>query len=349
MKGRTGQIIIGAVLVVVAIAGFYAFSLFLAPPAHEVFVAVQEMNQGDQLTPDRVQLVSVRSRESLEGYIMRDEIEQFGYGTLVEPIHVGEFVPKAAVAVEGNPAATNRVALALADPNEVVKVVPVTTLTSPEDIVPGDIVDLTLSVGSATFLTGALEVVPTASPLEAYRYQYYSSGVPTVMPEQSVPVITPTPTGQPNNLPITKDIVVGAKVIKVLYEVKANPNYMTGSADTHVSSTVRGDIRALVVGVPRSVVEILDYGIQNGTLRVSVRHPGSAPGKDGVSPGVSWDDLAAYFKWERQLWQLTPMPEEVYGPGAQIVVATLQATLFPTPTAPPQPAATSTPVPSATP
>lgn len=349
MKGRTGQIIIGAVLVLVAIAGFYAFSIFLAPPAHEVFVAVQEMHQGDQLTPEKVQLVSVRSNQSLEGYIARDEIEQFGYGTVVEPIHVGEFVPKAAIAIEGNPASTNRVALALTDPNEVVKVVPVTTLTSPEDIVPGDIVDLTLSVGSATFLTGALEVVPTASPLETYRYQYYSSGVPTVMPEQSLPIVTPTPTGQPNNLPITKDVVVGAKVIKVLYEVKANPNYTTGSAETNVSATVRGDIRALVVSVPRNVVEILDYGIQNGTLRVSVRHPDSATGKDGASPGVSWDDLAAYFKWERQLWQLTPMPDDVYGPGAQIAVATLQATMFPTPTGQPRPLATSTPVSTATP
>jgi hypothetical protein len=115
------------------------------------------------------------------------------------------------------------------------------------------------------------------------------------MPEQSLPIVTPTPTGQPNNLPITKDVVVGAKVIKVLYEVKANPNYTTGSAETNVSATVRGDIRALVVSVPRNVVEILDYGIQNGTLRVSVRYPDSATGKDGASPGVSWDDLAAYW------------------------------------------------------
>jgi hypothetical protein len=171
---------------------------------------------------------------------------------------------------------------------------------------------------------------------------------------QVSPFVTPIPSPTPEprlSLPVTKNLVVSGRVLSVIYETPFSPAVVPGQANTDPR---RGDIQALVVAVPRSVQEALAFSIANGEVRVAVLDPG-APDDLDATAGMDWDDLVAYFRWQRQEWLASePALEQISPAGAAAILPTLVATHYPTPTPTPgglqpSPSMIGSPTPSPTP
>ena len=350
MSAKLKTIIIGAGVFLISLIALYFIGRILNPPAQQVYVAVREIQIGEALAPDAVQLVSVRVPD-VAPYVTVSDINTYGFTKVIETIHQGMFVPKAALSYEQNTASVNRVAASIADPNSVAIVVPVTPLTSPSDLVVGDRVSLIVSVGSATFLTGDMSAQPTA-PVGGSSLDAVAANAGALIlggnnqSQNPFDLLNPTPTVSATpriTMPISKNLVVDARILRILYDMKLNPSFNT-SQGGQTSEMTKGDIKAIVVSIPRTVEEALAYGINNGEVRVAVLDPLAKKENTNISAGMSWDDMVAFYRWQRQLWLMTPPPlDSVNAPGASSLYATLMATNYPSATP------TVTPIPSFTP
>jgi hypothetical protein len=325
---RLATILTGSFILVLSVLAMFILGRFLNPAAQQVFVAAGEIQAGEYLTPERVRLASVRLPDTAP-YVTADDIERYGYAQVVEPIHDGMFIPKAALSFAGNPAAAARVSLSLADPDLAAMTIPVTPLTSPSNIVPGDRVSLNVSVGSVPLMSGSLTSNSSGSnsgnlaPLQGYPAGNNPFGMD----------VTPQPSSTPEprlSLPVTKNLVVSGRVLEVVREERFTAAAVPGQ--NPAAPAERGKLQALVVAVPRSVQEALAFAIASGEVRVAVLDP-NAPDEVALTAGMSWDDLVAYFRWQRQEWLLTPQPlEPINPPGAADLLPTLMATYYPSPT-----------------
>jgi len=322
---RFTTILIGSAVLILSILAMFVLGRVLNPPAQQVYVAVREIQAGETLAPELLRLASVRL-PSTEPYLTETDIDEFGFATVVETVHEGMFIPKADLSFSGNPAALNRVSLSLSDPNLVAMTIPVTPLTSPGKIVSGDRVSLNVSIGSAAFTNPNFSTIPTNDPNGRI------SSIPPTLPS---PFTTPQPTQTPEpriSLPVTKNLVVSGRVLDVVYEEKFSPAVNMGEQPDG-GGTERGDIQALVVAVPRSIQEALAFAIATGEVRVAVLDPNAPDSAEMITAGMSWEDLVAYFRWQRESWLLTPQPlDHIDPPGAAALVPTLAATYHPTAT-----------------
>lgn len=346
------ELLIGVALIIVAFIALFLVANIVNPPSERVLVAVRDIQPGEQLTYEMAQVVEVEL-PFIESFILEEEGNDFVGAVFVEPVHRNEPIHKASLVAAGNPAAAYRSSLALDDPHSVAFVVPVSPETAPPDVREGDRVDLTLGVGSATFLAGSLSVVPTPNPFEPRQVfvgglsesggeLFLTPVAPSgeFLPTPAVTVV-PYPTQQPEvRLPIAKSLVRNALVLRVVYEQRPNPGF-TGEGE---SAFVRGDIQALVLAIPLEAEEIVTFALANGDVRVAVRSP-LASGEDAPTLGMSWDDLVAFFYAERERGLEAIDPEEsLLGPGASALWPTNQALRTPTTAAmplPPSPTSTA--------
>ncbi|HLC21095.1 MAG TPA: SAF domain-containing protein [Candidatus Methylomirabilis sp.] len=357
------ELIIGVALVVVAFLALFLVANILNPPAQLVLVATRDIQAGERLTPELARAVEVQL-PFVDSFILEAEADQFEGAVFIEAVHQNEPIHTASLVDADNPAAIFRSSLALDDPNLVAFVVPVSPETAPPDIREGDRVDLTLGVGSVTFLAGSLSVVPTPNPFEpreVFVGGLVESGGQTflttpVEPSGQLPIpqvtAAPTATQFPQvTLPIAKSLVRNALVLRVVYDQRPNPGF-TGEGQ---SAFIRGDIQALVLAIPMEGQEIVTFALANGDVRVAVRSPLASEEDGSPTLGMSWDDLVAFFYAERELGLQAIDPEaSLLGPGASALWPTQRAlnapTVTPTPTAlPPSPTPTSTSTATATP
>lgn len=322
-------ILIGSLVLLASLAAMLLIGRILVPPAQEVFVAVGEIQAGETLTPDKVRLESVHIT-STTPYLTSADIERYGYARVVEAIHQGTFIPKASLSFTDNPAAANRVSLALGDPELVAMAVPVTPLTCPSEIAPGDRVSLDVSVGSANLLSGSFPAAASTASGAGQAAGSFPSGASPF--ETASPTTTPQPSV---SLPVTKNLVVSGRVLSVLYNEQVNPVTLQSPGSAAAPQVVRGDIKALVVAVPGSLQEALAFAIANGEVRVAVLDPNATDPQTNLTAGMSWDDLLAFFTWQRQEWLATPHATgQIDPPGAAALLPALEATTTPTPTSP---------------
>ena len=354
------EFIIGIALVVVAFLALFLVANILNPPAQLVLVASRDIQAGEHLSPELARAVEVQL-PFVESFILEEEADLFEGAVFIEAVHQNEPIHKASLIDADNPAAVSRSSLALDDPNLVAFVVPVSPDTAPPDVREGDRVDLTLGVGSATFLAGSLSVVPTPNPFEpreVFVGGLVKSGGQTflttpVQPSGELPIprvtVVPTATQFPQvTLPIAKTLVRNALVLRVVYEQRPNPGFTSEGQ----SAFVRGDIQALVLAIPSEAQEIVTFALANGDVRVAVRSPLASGEKGSPTLGMSWDDLVAFFYAERELGLQAIDPEaSLMGPGASALWPTQRAlnaaTATPTRTPlPPSPTPTSTATPT---
>ena len=350
------ELLIGVILIVVAFAALFLVANILNPPAQLVLVARRDIQLGERLSPEVARAVEVEL-PFVDSFILKQEADRFEGAVFVEPVHQNEPIHKASLVDADNPAAISRSSLALDDPNLVAFVVPVSPETAPPDVSEGDRVDLTLGVGSATFLAGSLSVVPTPNPFEPREVFVgglaESGGQLFLTPVQPsgeflpTPAKTPTPnpTQSPRvTLPIAKSLVRNALVLKVIYEQRPNPGFTSEGE----SAFIRGDIQALVLAIPMEAQEIVTFALANGDVRIAVRSPLASMEDGAPTLGMSWDDLVAFFYAERERSLQNIDPEaSLLGPGASALWPTQQALHAPTATATPTPPPPS-PTPTAT-
>ncbi len=306
----------------VGFVGNVLFGQFVNPPTTAVAVAIVEIPAGTVVTRDMLGIDDMRLNRDVAAVLVQEsDLSQFVGGTAVEPIHAFQPVAKASIVTDGNPAAGDRLSLTLTDPDLVAMVVPVNRETSPQNLAVGDHVDLNFGVGSASFLAGTLSTAPTPLPFQPLPGVFVT---PPVLPG----VATSTPTPEPQiTLPIAKTIVHAARVLSVVYDEAPNPAYAGPSSDA--PATIRGDILAIVVTMPRQAEEIVHFAIVNGSIRVALLAPtqdwGAGDSQREPTLGMSWDDMVALFRLERDQALADGEPQVLYGPGAAAVKATKDA------------------------
>lgn len=322
-QSRVGQVIFGLLIMVVAAAGFWAITQALIPQTYEVVVAIRDIQQGEQLTPDVVSYVEVQTTDP-SPYIQTHEIAEYGYHTTARFLAAGEFIPKSAISMEGSLESGARLALGLEDPGMVAIRILVNEEVFPEAITVGDYVDINVSIGAATFLTGPIVPEPTAVPYDPIQNFTVSAGEDgELVAEYLEPTPTPTP-GRNYMLPVTKTVYRGARVLNILYNIEYNPDTSEDAA-----AFLRGAVAAVDVAIPRDVQEAVAFALNNGVVNLAVLDPNFDP-EDRVSPGVSYDDFAEFFDAQRVYWLQTPVPEDptdMIMPGAGSISETMVAPL----------------------
>lgn len=334
-------VLFGGMLLILAILGLWVLGRVFNPPAQELLVAVRDLEPGEILTLEAVQVVSVKMDDvQLQTYLTPATLTKAAYrAQVMQAVGEGSFIPLQALTFEDNPAAQSHTTLAMSDPDLVAMVIPVTPLTCPPDVKPGDRVSITVDLGSAAYMSGEFGFSPTREPYNPYSSLRYDLESEAFLPLIYSPLGEPTPaatTVARLTLPITKT-VAQAQVLKVLFEIK------TVGTISGNSQVEKGDIIGLVVGISANAQEMIGFGISNGQVRVALLSPNAAA--EVSTAGMSFDDMVAYFRWNRELWLMgeeMSLPN-IAAPGAAVIYPTLMAIYFPPPTLDPASLATATP------
>ncbi len=290
---------IGLLLVIGAFLGFLFWGSIANPAPYRVVVALKDIPPGgeikfDVLTVDE-QIINPRVAQR---FILESELSQYLGATAVENIFAGEPLTKLRVVTGDVAKRTKRLALALADERLVAMVIPVSPKSAPQEIVPGDFVNLVWGVGNQTSLN-IPEDRPVVTTNQAQR--------------------TPTPTPRPDApaapdkvvLPVAKTILHRAVVARVNFQQIPNPNYVAsglGSSNTgREAPFLQGSIESLVLLVPRETQEMVAFalhpcpaeggraeraaGTYNGTVHVTLWSSRVEPNEVTPLPGVMWSDV----------------------------------------------------------
>lgn len=324
-KINTPVTLIGIVLMVISVLGVLFVGQLINPPGVQMAVAIVEIPPGTVITKDMVRIDTVQGNPKVAAsHVQASELDQFIGAVAVEPIHQYSYLPKSALSKEGNPAAANRMALALSDPKLVAMVVPVSQVTAPDAIVEGDRVDLNFGTQSSRSSGQTLTTRPTepAASFSSQSLGVYGAPTGIVGPtETAAPTETPEPLLM---LPVAKTLVSQAKVLAVVRE--QNSTTTTDSTGKSVQVTTPGAMLALVVAVPREAQELLQFAIDNGNVRVSLlsaQVTGEATARQPTL-GMTWNDLVSLMRMDRDA-ALSASTQQVMGPGAYAIESTRDA------------------------
>ena len=321
---RSATFTIGILLAGLAFVGFLMLGGMMAPPPYSVVIAVQDIPAYSTLDPNALGIDAQRINSQVaQTLILREEIDQYVGGFVLENIHAGEPLRKSAIVASGNPQAINRLALVMTDPDKVAMVIPVDPKTAPSQIAPGDWVDLVvglapgnISTSSNTTFSNLLTPPTPVSPIVSFG-PTPPSGVrpaPTLPPNPS-PLNPSTNNGSVSatdmNLPADKVVIQNVPVVAVRFQQVPNPAF-TGSGagfgqaqsseGTSQPAYIQGDIQTLTVLVPRSSVELLTFGKDNGRVHVVLLPAKTAESANGAqSPtfGITFNDVLAWMMRER--------------------------------------------------
>ena len=326
---RSGTLLIGLLLAVLAFAAYFFLGNVLNPPPYQVVIVVQQVSPGETLRLSMLSVDAQRVHPKVAGeYVLQDELASWLGATVNEPLHPGDPLTKARLVRAGNPAAVRHLAIALQEPDQVAMVIPVSPETCPSRLLPGDRVDISFGIGrvkQTAFSEPPATPTPTAlPPITPPR------GADPARDEPPGPVAEPPMAGTgwgPHEeegteplaippgatilrageisqqleatLPLAKIVLRGVEVLDVRFQERPNPAY-SGERQGGPEPHVRGDILSLVVAIPAGAVEMLHFAIENGSVRISLISPNAHPGERGPTLGLTWQDLAAFFEAERR-------------------------------------------------
>ena len=324
---RSATFTLGILLAGLAFVGFLLLGGVMAPPPYSVVIAVQDIPAYSVLDSGALGVDAQRiNNQVAHSLILRDEIDAYVGGFVIQNIHAGEPLRKSAIVATDNPEAASRLALAMTDPDKVAMVIPVDAKTAPGQIMPTDWVDLVvglapgnISAGSSTTFANMLSPTPLALALPA---------APSFGPTPSVALrANPTPVLSANaamtstgvvaagemNLPADKVVIQNVPVLAVRFQQVPNPTF-TGSGGSfgQTSSSpgmsppayIQGDIQSVTVLIPRSSVELVTFGADNGRVHLVLLPAQTAQQANGAqSPtfGVTFNDVLAWMMRERSL------------------------------------------------
>jgi len=323
---RSATFTIGILLAGLAFVGFLMLGGMMAPPPYSVVVAAQDIPAYSTLDPNALGVDAQRINSQVaQTLILREDIDQYVGGFVLENIHAGEPLRKSAIVAPGNPQAINRLALVMTDPDKVAMVIPVDPKTAPSQIAPGDWVDLIVGLAPGNISTGSnstfsnLLAPPTpVSPIVSFG-PTPASGVrpaPTSPPNPS-PLNSTTNPGSVGandmNLPADKVVIQNVPVLAVRFQQVPNPAF-TGSGGsfgqtqqsqgTSQPAYIQGDIQTITVLVPRSSIELITFGRDNGRISAVLLPAKTAEAANGAqSPtfGITFNDVLAWMMRERSL------------------------------------------------
>ncbi len=286
---RSATFIVGAVLTVGAFLAYLMLGNLFNPPPYQVLVVVQDVAAGETLSDNMVATSAQRiSGRVASGYVLAGELDQFRGAMVVEPMHPGDPLTKNRLVKAGNPASARRSALGLEDPDKVLMVVPADEKNVSAGVAAGDRVDLIYSVGQPPQSNA-----PTPAPFAGFG----ATPVPPRNPAQPGQALVATPDLQ-IGLPLAKLVFYDLSVVHVRREQKPNPAY---SGQQGESPYIDGPINALELLVPRAQQELLQWSVATGgKVAVAIVSPETPKDQRVETFGMTWDDLLAWFKSERE-------------------------------------------------
>lgn len=321
---RSATFGIGILLAGLAFVGFLMLGGMMAPPPYSVLVAVQDIPAYSTLDPSLLGVDSQRiNAQVARTLILREEIDQYAGGFVLENIHAGEPLRKGALVAPDNPEAVTRLALMMTDPDKVAMVLPLDAKSAPAQIAAGDWVDLVvglapgnISAGSNSTFSSLLLAPTPVLPALSFGSPVTGTARPaaTVAAPQanSLSSAGATSAGE-MNLPADKVVIQNIPVLAVRFAQIPNPAF-TGSGAGFGSSQpsegsaqspyVQGDLQSVTVVIPRSSVELVTFGIDNGRLHLALLPVKSAQASNGAQTptfGITFNDVLAWMMRERAL------------------------------------------------
>lgn len=339
---------IGLLLFVAAFGVILVAGSIFNPPPYRIVIALQDIAPYTILTRDMLAVDEQTMHQKVASRLVHEaEIDLYLGGMAIETIHAGEPLRRNSVVAADNPAAVHRLSLALTDPDLVAAVVPVDPKIIPDNVVPGDYVNVTMGIaGSVSQLTTAAWG-ETAGPA-AWGAPAVGVPAPTPIPFTSTLPLTPTgplplseevPEVAP---PLDKIVLPQVQVIDVTRKKIPNPNYgMTfGQEGTQEPPFLEGDIESITILVPNAAEELLYFAVDNGTLHISVVPHAAVLEGTSPSTGVLWEDVVRFFQEERlRALGMITAPVAAAPPSSPTAPITAGATLT-GPVAPPPPTPT---------
>ncbi len=330
MRSRL-SLILGLFLAVGAFVALLLLGQVLNPTPYQVAVVIKEISPGERLRRDMIAIdpQSVDAKVAAE-YILANELDDWMGVTIVDPLHPGQPLLKANLVREDHPRADQRLSLALADGDKVAMVIPVSAETAPQNIRAGDRVDIIYGVGRVREQTGAPATAPWLAPDQDDQDPDIPPGdIPTSpweVPGEApgaAPEVSLEPTPMPQiDFPFAKAVLKDLEVVAVIHDERPNPAY--GGPQSDQSPTLKGDVKALQVVLPRAHAEMMHYGVTTGDYRIALLSP-NAPERGDATLGMTWKDLEAFFWVQREtaLAAITgTLPMD--GPGAAALAGTPQ-------------------------
>lgn len=311
---RALSVILGLILTTAAILGVVFLGSVVNPPRQRVVIANTLVQPGTVLDPGMLSVIEVEIADEVVGTLITEaEVSNYLNHPVVEALYPNEPVRKSAISLSGNPASAYRMSLAMTDPDLVAMPVPVGVTTAPNTLQIGDRVDITFGAPGNDF----------GSPL-----QPEATVAPSVvmLPGESLTgevQLIPTSDGAADDRlygPFAKLVVTGAQVLDIVRETAQSQT--TDAQGRIVTVNVPGDMRAILVLVPRRAQELLQFAIDNGSVRVSLLSA-QVQGTDVREPslGVVYNDIVALIELDRQRAIEQGLPEQVLGPGAAMYVS----------------------------
>jgi len=323
---RSATFTIGILLAGLAFVGFLMLGGMMAPPPYSVVVAVQDIPAYSTLDPNALGVDAQRINSQVAQTLMlREEIDQYVGGFVLENIHAGEPLRKSAIVAPGNPQAINRLALVMTDPDKVAMVISVDPKTAPSQIAPGDWVDLVvglapgnISAGGNSTFSNLLAPPTVVSPIVSFGPTPASGLRPApTLPLNPSPLNPTTNSGNVGandmNLPADKVVIQNVPVLAVRFQQVPNPAFTgsgAGFGQSQQSQTavqpayIQGDIQTITVLVPRASIELVTFGKDNGRVHVVLLPAKTAEAAQGAqSPtiGITFNDVLAWMMRERTL------------------------------------------------
>ena len=307
---KSMQFWVGAMLVLGAFVGVLIVADMLTPTRYTVMVAVKDIpaytavqaayDQG-YLTADS----QAFSPALLQAVVTAEQLPAvLPDGVFVETVRAGEVLNRARIVTGDNAGRVRRLALALTNPELIIKTIPVDSATTPF-IAVGDLVDIYTTIGTvraSELITAGLPVLPPGLATPA----------PTTAPE-AAEEITVQPITLTLQLPVTKRVVVGAYVVRVNREQIPNPQYGAVTAGGQSPPPfIEGGVMSVDVLVSEHGAEELDWGIFNGKMTLAVRpalwrETWEAGQPFPTTPGYTWSDFEAAF------WRVRDVPALIQG------------------------------------
>jgi Flp pilus assembly protein CpaB len=284
-------VVLGVSVAVFLVAFFMLNALSTAqrPPTVQVLAAAHDLNIGDVISSDSLEVKTVFQDDNSTLYITAEEVEGVAGGIVAQPIHSGQTVFRTSILAPS--AEGTRLSAALSEyPGHSLFPLPLDAM----NVVAPDL---------AAFLPGDLVGVTVVI---AARPQQFST--PTPMPELLLPadtVLEPSATPDTGESaiaeaqsrsfpPLAKDLFpMGVRVITV----QGLPPATDSSDDSSSSFTTFDQPQMLILLVPNEAREVLSLALQQGDrLVVSLM----ARGEDDPTAGFTYWDFEDLFKADRE-------------------------------------------------
>ncbi|MEO6060736.1 MAG: SAF domain-containing protein [Thermoflexales bacterium] len=282
-------IILGAVLGVVVAVGVFLFVQFSRPVTVEVPVAIDDIPAGTFLRTDLFRVARMANVDALTlaKWILVSEWGAADGRMTSSDIRAGFPVARAQIDPNSPAAQESRLSTVLTGTNDYYIVIPVKPDEVGNYILPGDRIDIIISIGNAD-RKETIAILPLTITSGSEASLGIGSG--SIGGAGSGIVITQT------SVPVSKLVLQNLSILRVERDRPQRNTSADAQQDPQPATSL--DVKRLYVRVTHDQLEVLSFVLNNGKHTLAVR---AAGGSQLVTrtDGVVWDDFVRWLYAQR--------------------------------------------------